>query len=116
MKKRTAFIVFILIVAVSVITCPSKEMHKDAIQTTLKNVITKDFDSSSNKLADAFLMNIGSALTGLTLDGTLTVDNYFVCSVGKIGLTEKKQKIVSVGVFNHVFTISEEEIETRIQK
>lgn len=116
MKKGITFIVLILIVAVSVITCPSKEMHKDAIQTTLKNAITKDFDSSSNKLADAFLMNIGSALTDFALDGTLTADNYFVCSVGKIGLTEEKQKVVSVGVFNHVFTISEEEIEKRMQK
>ena len=47
---------------------------------------------------------IGTGIAGLFLDGMLQVDNYFVCSVGRIKF-EGEEYIVSIGVLNHVFTL-----------
>lgn len=121
MKKGIIFIVLILIVAVSVITCPSKEMHKDAVQTTIKNVLSKNLNYSDSEIDNKDLVNgilslFGSSFVGFTLDAYLTVDNYFVCSVGKLRMSEGKKSIVSIGVFNHIFTIPEEEIEKWMQE
>ena len=53
---------------------------------------------------------IGTGLAGLVIDNMLKVENYFVCSIGTITY-ENETNIVSVGILNHVFTASEEDVK-----
>ena len=61
---------------------------------------------------------INKALKELTGIGTdkviskyLDVKNYVVCSVGRMSIGDNEEKMVSLGVFGHVFTFGKEDIE-----
>ena len=41
----------------------------------------------------------------------LDVENYLVCSVGRMTVGNSEPKMVSLGVFGHVFTFGKEDIE-----
>jgi hypothetical protein len=45
------------------------------------------------------------------IDKFLDVENYVVCSVGRMRVGENEEKMVSLGVFGHVFTFGKEDIE-----
>ena len=61
---------------------------------------------------------INKALKELTGFGTdkvissyLDVTNYLVCSVGRMSIGNNEEKMVSLGLFGHVFTFGKEDIE-----
>ena len=114
MKK---FLIFLLVVlgigAVAVVTCPDKDAHKDAIQNVIKEAINDEMGGSDNGLS-GILSSLGSSVSGWVLDSSLSVENYFVCSVGKF-TGGKEPEVVSVGVFGHVFTISKEDIKAALR-
>ena len=45
------------------------------------------------------------------IDNLITVDNYFVCSIGKVNY-DNKEHIVSVGLLKHIFTVDKDELKT----
>ena len=47
----------------------------------------------------------------MIVKNNMEVDNYFLFSVGKAG-----DNVVSVGVMNHVFTISKEELQKKLEE
>ena len=58
---------------------------------------------------------LGTGLAGLVIDNMLKVDNYFVCSIGRITY-EDETNIVSVGILNHVFTASAEDVKANVEE
>lgn len=52
---------------------------------------------------------LGSGIAEYIIDKQLIVDNYFVCSIGRFNYDGEKN-IVSLGVLNHIFTMSEEDL------
>ena len=50
-----------------------------------------------------------SAFGGLFIDNMLMVDDYFICSIGTVSYGGET-KVVSVGIFNHVFTASADKL------
>lgn len=107
----TLLFVFALSLA-CVVTCPDKEAHSEplvrlfnvACQTKLAAITTDE-----NEL---LMMILSSALgSGIAeyIDKHLIVDNYFVCSVGRLN-DAGEEKIVSLGVLNHIFIMSEEDL------
>ena len=57
---------------------------------------------------------LGSGIAEIVIDKKLFVDNYFVCSIGRI-VFEGEEKIVSVGCFNHVFTMPEDKLKEELK-
>ena len=118
MMNLLSIIVIIAIILVGVITCPQKDAHAYA----LMNLVNVALDSELSRHADtkeemglAMLGSfIGSGIADIVIDKKLLVDNYFVCSIGRI-VFEGEEKIVSVGCFNHVFTMPEDKLKEELK-
>ena len=104
-----------MIIGVSVVTCPKKEDHKEKlmeeVNTLLDSELTKKMDTDEAKALAILGSAFGSSVVSYMMDGRLSVDNYFVCSVGKLTF-DGETTIVSVGAFNHIFT----DVSNRIRK
>lgn len=119
-----AGLILAVLFGIMVLTCPDRKAHEDAIQqVTEKWVNDKVHENISsitgNEGVDAVLNEIiGKVTAEITGRGTemaisqyLDVKNYMVCSVGTISVGEAKDKMVSLGIFGHVFTFDEEDLE-----
>ena len=115
MKK---LLILILISAVlAVLTCPQKKAHKDALMTLVDTAIdaelNKDAETEVEKGFAMLSSWLGSGIAEIVLDKKLEVENYFVCSIGRIRF-DGKDNIVSVGIFNHVFTKDKDELKEEL--
>ena len=108
------FLVILALACVCVVTCPDKSAHSEALKDILNTVMTEEMNKSVETDEDAGWAMLGSmigtGLGGLMIDNMLKVENYFVCSIGTITY-ENETNIVSVGILNHVFTASEEDVK-----
>lgn len=100
-------------------TCPDRNAHSDALKDLLNTTITSEIYKSATTEDDAELAAFGSALGtsigGWVLDNMLTVENYFVCSVGYITY-DGETHVISLGILNHVFTPDDEDIIAAAQE
>lgn len=107
----TLLIVFALSL-VCIVTCPDKDAHSDALMK-LFNVAWQtelaEVGINENEGLAFFGSALGSGIAEYVIEKQLIVDNYFVCSIGRF-IYEGEENIVSVGVLNHIFTKSEEEL------
>ena len=121
----TPWLVAALILAIlfgtMVFTCPKRADHEAAIQEVTKAWVGDKVDENLGTIAGVggvFGDLINKALKQLTGIGTdkviskyLDVKNYVVCSVGRMAIGDEEEKMVSLGVFGHVFTFGKEDIE-----
>ena len=118
MKKLLSIIALIAIALVSVITCPKKEVHTDALMKLVNVALDSELSrhaETKEEMGLAMLGSfIGSGIAEFVIDKKLLVDNYFVCSIGRI-VFEGEEKIVSVGCFNHVFTMPEDKLKEELK-
>lgn len=105
-------LVLLALACVCVVSCPDKSAHSEALKELLNTVMTEELNKEVETDEDAGWAMLGSmigtGIGGLMIDNMLKVENYFVCSVGKMTF-DGETKIVSVGIMNHVFTIPEDE-------
>ena len=116
-----AALVLAILFATMVFTCPSRSDHEAAIQEVTKAWVGDKVDEnlgSITGMGGVFGDLINKALKQLTGFGTdqvisnyLDVKNYVVCSVGRMSIGNNEEKMVSLGVFGHVFTFGKEDIE-----
>jgi len=116
-----AALILTLLFATMVFTCPDRKDHEAAIQEVTKAWVGDKVDENIGGITGiggAFGDLINKAIKELTGRGTdkivstyLDVKNYVVCSVGSVKLGENENKMVSLGVFGHVFTFGEKDIE-----
>ena len=103
-------ICMVLLAVVCVVTCPDKEAHVTVIKDRFSAaLLSPSGDDGEVSGWDKFKSMIGTSVLEFMIDNELQVDNYFVLSVGRIPY-DGESRVVSVGVLNHVFTMSEEEI------
>lgn len=105
-------LIIVILSATCVVTCPDKEAHTDALMEVLTDVVEEEMGDEMNE--NVLSMTISSMALGLgkmVVKNTMDVDNYFLFSVGKVG-----ENTISVGVMNHVFTISKEELLKKIEE
>ncbi len=121
----TPWLVAVLILAIlfgtMVFTCPTRADHEAAIQEVTKAWVDDKVDQhmgSVTGMGGVFGDLINKALKQITGFGTdkviskyLDVKNYVVCSVGRVTIGDNEEKMVSLGVFGHVFTFGKEDIE-----
>ena len=102
MKKLVFTLIFVAVLVVMVITNPKKEAHTEAIAADYKEAIQK-------KVGVFSLFAPEIALEGV-VNSTVNVSDYVLFSVGKYSMNEGTSGIVSVGVFNHVFVFTKDNI------
>ncbi len=116
-----AALILAILFATMVFTCPKPEDHEKAIQEVTKAWVDDKVDDklgSITGVGGVFGDLINKALKELTGFGTdkvissyLDVKNYLVCSVGRMSIGDGEEKMVSLGMFGHVFTFGKEDIE-----
>ena len=115
-----AALVLAILFATMVFTCPDRQAHEAAIQDVTKAWVDDKVDENLDAITGVggmFGELINKALKELTGVGTdkvisnyLDVKNYLVCSVGRMKIGDN-EKMVSLGLFGHVFTFGKEDIE-----
>ena len=108
----------VVLVAVMVVTCPKTEQHKEVLSTVITNTVNDAVNDNDNLTGNTFIDNafktVSNAFAGKVIetavDNLVTVDNYVVCSLGKVHY-EGKDHIVSLGVFGHIFTVDEDDLQ-----
>ncbi|GEM_PF-770669 len=115
-KLLLATLILVIVLGVLAVTCPSRQEHKDAISQS-----THQWVNEKMAAVDEQWGGLASVLTGaiewvsgqgidFVVDQYLDVDNYGVCSVGRINVGDKS-KIVSLGVLNHIFTFDKDDVD-----
>ena len=115
-----AALVLAILFGTMVMTCPDRADHEAAIQEVTKAWVDDKVDENLDAITGVggmFGELINKALKELTGVGTdkvisnyLDVKNYLVCSVGRMKIGDN-EKMVSLGLFGHVFTFGKEDIE-----
>ena len=121
-KSHTGCLIAILLtlvalVAVMIVTCPKTEQHKEVLSTVITTTVNNAVNDNDNLTGNAFIDNafktVSNAFAGKVIetavDNLVTVDNYVVCSLGKVHY-DGKDHIVSLGVFGHIFTVDEDDL------
>ena len=122
MKNVIISILIILIIVIMgmfmLTTCPKEQDHKDAICLAINKAVDEKLGDSS--LSFAGVINYGSKfaikqIASLFIDSNVTVDNYVFWSVG-LYTFNGRNNVISIGMFNHVFTMSKDDILDELEK
>ena len=116
MKKFLVLIGLLVVVGIVLMsTCPDREAHRKAISNVVSGAINSEMDNSG---IEETMAAIGTVLMVHAIDtyltSTLVVRDRTFYNVGVISY-KGEFRMVSVGVFNHVFTISEDEARQLIK-
>lgn len=109
MKKFLFLIVLLVAVGLTLMaTCPEREAHMEAVKSVTTSVVNSEMDQSG---IDGAIASIGTALGVNVVDAylknNLVIRDHTFYNVGTINY-EGEPRIISVGIFNNVFTIDEE--------
>jgi len=127
-KSHTGCLIGILLtlvalVAVMIVTCPKTEQHKEVLSTVITTTVNDAVNDNDNITGNTFIDNafrtISNAFAGKVIetavDNLVTVDNYVVCSLGKVHY-DGKDHIVSLGIFGHIFTVDEDDLQEAAER
>ena len=93
-----------------IVTCPDKEAHSEPLMRLFNVACQAKLAAITTDENELLMMILSSALgSGIAEYKHLIGDNYFVCSVGRLN-DAGEEKIVSLGVLNHIFIMSEEDL------
>lgn len=109
MKKLLFVIVLLIAIAIGlVMTCPDRSAHYEALKGIASEVINAEMNESQ---VEETMASIGTVLAVNVVDAylksNLIVRDHTFYNVGVITY-DGDFRMVSVGVFNHVFTIDKE--------
>ena len=117
MKKFLIFLGIIAVVAVALMaTTPDRQQHVDTIKSVMTGAVNAELRENN---IDGPLRSIASAAATMAVDKYLStnflVRDHRFYSLGFIDYNNEFQ-MVSVGVFNHVYTLDEEQAREMIKK
>lgn len=110
--KTVALILFVTIILL-IITCPDARDHKDKIQSVTTTAVDDLLKKQDNSILATLGMMYSSKLVEVFITDKITIENYFLFSVGYY-YNDGKHHMISFGVLNHVFTPSEEQIQNNL--
>jgi hypothetical protein len=104
----------VAILVIAAFTCPDKAKHVEVLSDRMGYAISKSANEEGGLVA--FLgMAAGNSIAKMFIQNTLIVNEYVLVSIGKIE-DEEGSRVVSVGLFGHVFTASGEEMYERMKQ
>jgi len=106
-------LILAVLFATMVFTCPGQRAHEQAIQQVTRQWVDEKVEQKSPLpgVLNELIKYITGSGTDMAISHYLDVKNYLVCSVGKMSVSEGKDKMVSLGIFGHVFTFDKDDIE-----
>ena len=119
MKKLLIFVALLAVLGIAMMmTCPKEYEHKDAICLSLNQAIDEKIGSGG--LSIQGIINYGSKIAlkkvvKVFIDANVDVKNYGVLSIGRFTFDDHND-LISVGVFNHVFTFSKDDVLKEVEK
>ena len=113
MKKFVILVAVILLAGVAVLTRPSKDQHIEAIMLVVNEAFNDNLGEDDGTLS-GFMMLFGNGFIKSTLDNLLVIQDHYLWNVGYLSSPWNGTKKVSVGVFGHVFTFSEDQLSKAI--
>ena len=117
MKKFLIFLCIIAIIAVALmVTTPDRQQHVDTIKSVMSGAVNAELRENN---IDGPLASIASVAATTAVDRYLNtsfiVRDHRFYSLGFIDYNNEFQ-MVSVGVFNHVYTLNEDQAREMIKK
>lgn len=117
MKKFLIFLGIIAIIAVALmVTTPDRQQHVDTIKSVMSGAVNAELRENN---IDGPLASIASVAATTAVDRYLNtsfiVRDHRFYSLGFIDYNNEFQ-MVSVGVFNHVYTLNEDQAREMIKK
>ena len=95
-----------------VFTCPDRQAHQAVIKQEFNAAMSEKM-GTSNGIIESVIQMGSKYMMGMAaesaLNELLTVDNYFVCSVGRMEY-DGREHVTSIGVLNHIFTVNKDDI------
>lgn len=117
-RTLLALLILAVIGVAMIFTCPDKKAHQDVIRQEFNSAMSEKMGESKGIVQSVIQMGskyvIGLAAES-ALNELLTVDNYFICSVGKLEY-EGREHVSSIGVLGHVFTVNKDDIVRALDK
>lgn len=109
MKKFLFVLVLLVAVGLTLVaTCPDRAAHHEALKSVASAVINSEMNDNYN--LDSSVASIGTMLAINVVDSylqaNLVVRDKTFYNVGFVSY-EGELRMISVGVFNHVFTVDE---------
>jgi RNA polymerase subunit RPABC4/transcription elongation factor Spt4 len=110
--------VMVIFVFFLIVTCPGEDKHQEVLEDHINLAVKEMFDSTAEKsvlsgIDDEMIVN---QITKTLVSSQFSVNNYLICSVGKVYFLHQKI-MVTFGVANHVFClVSKGEIKRNIEK
>lgn len=117
MKKFLVFLGIIAVIAVALMaTTPDRQQHVDTIKSVMKGAVNAELRDNN---IDGPLASIASVAATKAVDQFLNtsflVRDHKFYSLGFIDYNSEFQ-MVSVGIFNHVYTLDEDQAREMIKK
>lgn len=115
-KWLVALVCLLLVVTLLAVTCPTPQQHKDKVANVSSEWLNEKAHAITSPLGElAPIVNgvvdmFSSHGIRMVLDRTMDVDNYVVCSLGRITMGDNTRTI-SLGVLGHVFTFNKEDVD-----
>ena len=112
MRSLVALLILVLLGGVLVFTCPDRQAHQAAIKQEFNAAMSEKMGSSNGiiesviQLGSKYMMGMAAESA---LNELLTVDNYFICSVGRMEF-DGREHVTSIGLLNHIFTVNKDDI------
>ena len=112
-RRNTILAVLVALLVAMSLTCPDEAKHNAAVNREVKIMIT---DMPSENDAWGAIGNImASGIASLAVDQMLDVEDYVFFSTGTMRYGDRS-RMVSFGIFNHVFTFDSEYIRQSEEK
>ena len=103
------------VIVVAIASCPKKDQHVAFLTDRINTIVTEELAESGGggDLAPLGLI-FGNAIVVPLVDKTLTVNDNFLFSVGKIPV-DGKERVITVGAFGHIFSASKEQMKKALK-
>ena len=103
-----------ILIFVAIITCPKKEQHTSFLSNRIVSIIKDDIEKKGGDDLAYVGLYFGNSLISSYIDNSMTVDDDYLFSVGKLTL-DGKENVVSVGAFGHIFTASKQQMKQMLK-
>ena len=103
------------LIAVAIATCPKKSAHVAFLTDRINTIVTEELEANGGggDLAPLGLL-FGNAVIVPLVEKTLTVNDNFLFSVGKVSVGGE-EKTVTIGAFGHIFSASKEQMKQALK-
>lgn len=110
---KVVAVLCLLLMLAMLFSNPSEEAHRTAVRKAGTRAIERIAEQRSvSSTLTNYLLSVGEKYMNQLLDRRLEYHNYLLCSTTTFS-TESGEHTITIGVFGHVFSLANDEIERR---